>query len=156
MTFLFLEPQVFFLRWQSTYFLFVFFNSSDECFSNFRSESIVISKRRTVLLSQIVPCPVLTQLYSCLFTDIESLHLSLFLFMQLHKDIKHCKYLPTIVTRNNSLEIRAVKLRFLFIYEIMLKSIATACSEYTAKQKNIASYSTYRIAPDLIDFFGYN
>ena len=40
----------------------------------------------------------------------------------------------TIVTRNNSLEIRAVKLRFLLIYEIMLKSTATARSECTAKQ----------------------
>ena len=68
--------------------------------------------------------------------------------------MKHCKYLPTIVTRNNSLEIRAVKLRFLFIYEIMLKGIATARSECTAKQENKASYNTYYIAPDLIEFFG--
>ena len=36
----------------------------------------------------------------------------------------------------------------------MLKSIATARSEYTAKQKNKASYNTYNIVPDLIDFFG--
>ena len=36
----------------------------------------------------------------------------------------------------------------------MLKSIATARSECTAKQENIASYNTYYIVPDLIDFFG--
>ena len=39
-------------------------------------------------------------------------------------------------------EIWTVKLRFLLIYEIMLKSIATAPSESTAKQENIASYNT--------------
>ena len=36
----------------------------------------------------------------------------------------------------------------------MLKSIATAHNERTAKQENIASYNTYYIVPDLIDFFG--
>ena len=36
----------------------------------------------------------------------------------------------------------------------MLKSIATARSECTAKQENNASYSTDHIIPDLIDFFG--
>ena len=36
----------------------------------------------------------------------------------------------------------------------MLKSIATARSECTAKQENKASYSTDYIACDLIDFFG--
>ena len=36
----------------------------------------------------------------------------------------------------------------------MLKSIATAGSECTAKQENKASYNTYYIVPDLIDFFG--
>ena len=36
----------------------------------------------------------------------------------------------------------------------MLKSIATARSERTAKQESKASYSTYYIVPDLIDFFG--
>ena len=41
----------------------------------------------------------------------------------------------TIVTRNNSLEIRAVKLRFLLIYKNMLKSTATTRSECTAKQQ---------------------
>ena len=60
----------------------------------------------------------------------------------------------SIVTRNNSLEIRAVKLRFLLIYEIMLKSTVTARSECTVKQENKASYNTYYIVPDLIDFFG--
>ena len=46
------------------------------------------------------------------------------------------------------MEIRAVKLRFLLIYEIMLKSIATTRSECTAKQENKASYNTYYIVPD--------
>ena len=36
----------------------------------------------------------------------------------------------------------------------MLKNIAMACSEYTAKQENKGSYNTYYIVPDLIDFFG--
>ena len=36
----------------------------------------------------------------------------------------------------------------------MLKSIATACSECTAKQENKASYNTSYIVPDLIDVFG--
>ena len=64
-----------------------------------------------------------------------------------------------IVTRNNSLEIWAVKLRFLLIYENMLKSIATARSECTAKHENHenkASYNTDYIVRDLIDFFGDN
>ena len=54
--------------------------------------------------------------------------------------------------KKHSLEMRTVK--FLLIYEIMLKSIATARSECTAKQENKASYNTYCIVPDLIDFFG--
>ena len=53
-----------------------------------------------------------------------------------------------------SLKIWAAKLRYLLIYENMLKSIATAHSECTAKQENKASYNTYYIVPDLIDFFG--
>ena len=48
---------------------------------------------------------------------------------------------------------RAIKLRFLLIYESMLKNVATARSECTAKE-NKASYNTYYIVPDLIDFFG--
>ena len=36
----------------------------------------------------------------------------------------------------------------------MLKSIATARGECIAKQENKASYNTYYIGPDLIDFFG--
>ena len=36
----------------------------------------------------------------------------------------------------------------------MLKSISATRSECTAKQENIASYNTYYIVPDLIDFFG--
>ena len=46
------------------------------------------------------------------------------------------------------------KLRFLFIFENMLKSIATARSECTTKHENNASYNTDYIVPDLIDFFG--
>ena len=57
-------------------------------------------------------------------------------------------------TGRKTLEIRAVKLRFLLIYEIMLKGIATTRSECTAKQENKASYNTYYMVPDLIDFFG--
>ena len=49
---------------------------------------------------------------------------------------------------------QAVKLRFLLIYEIMLKSIATARSEQTAKQEIKARYNTDYIVSDLIDFFG--
>ena len=36
----------------------------------------------------------------------------------------------------------------------MLKSIATTCSECTAKHENKVSYSTYYIVPDLTEFFG--
>ena len=36
----------------------------------------------------------------------------------------------------------------------MLKSIGTVRSERTAKQEIKASYNTYYIVPDLIDFFG--
>ena len=36
----------------------------------------------------------------------------------------------------------------------MLKSIATARSEFTAKHKNKASYNTDYIVPDLINFLG--
>ena len=53
------------------------------------------------------------------------------------------------------LEIWAVKLRSLLIYENMLKSIATARSEGTAKQENKVSYNTDSIVPDLTDFIGY-
>ena len=35
----------------------------------------------------------------------------------------------------------------------MLKNIAMARTECTAKQENKASYNTYYIAPDLIDFW---
>ena len=48
----------------------------------------------------------------------------------------------------------AVKLRFLLIYENMLKSIAMARSECTAKHENKASRNTEYIVHDLIDFFG--
>ena len=36
----------------------------------------------------------------------------------------------------------------------MLKSISKAGSECTGKQENKASYNTYHIVSDLIDFFG--
>ena len=52
------------------------------------------------------------------------------------------------------MEIWVVKLRFLLIYENMLKSIATTRSECTAKHENKASHNTDYIVPDLIDFFG--
>ena len=54
--------------------------------------------------------------------------------------------------KKHSLEIWAVKLWFLLIYENMFKSIATACSAYTAKQKNKASYNADYIVPYLTDF----
>ena len=56
--------------------------------------------------------------------------------------------------KKHSLEIWAVKLRFHLIYENMLKSIATARSECTAKHENKASRNTDYIVSDLIDFFG--
>ena len=40
------------------------------------------------------------------------------------------------------------------MYEIMLKSIATAHSECIVKQEIKASYNTCYIVPNLIDFFG--
>ena len=49
----------------------------------------------------------------------------------------------------HSLEIWAVKLRFLLIYENVLKSIATARSECTAKHENKASCNTDYIFPNL-------
>ena len=48
----------------------------------------------------------------------------------------------------------AMKLLFLLIYKNILKSIAMARSECTAKYKNKASYNTDYIVPDLIDTFG--
>ena len=63
-------------------------------------------------------------------------------------------HLIIVTTNNISLEIQALQLRFLLIYKIMLKSIARACSECTAKQENKASYSTNCTVPDLIAFFG--
>ena len=45
------------------------------------------------------------------------------------------------------------KLWFLLVFENMLKSIATARSECTAKYESKASYNTGYIVPDLIDFF---
>ena len=54
------------------------------------------------------------------------------------------------------MEIWAVKLRFLLIYNNMLKTIAMARSQCTAKQVNKASYNKNYIVRDLIDFFGYD
>ena len=48
------------------------------------------------------------------------------------------------------------KFRFLLIYENMLKSIATARSECTAKHENKASCNTDYIVPDFIDFCGHD
>ena len=45
-------------------------------------------------------------------------------------------------TGRKTLEIRAAKLRFLLIYEIMLKGIATTRSECTAKQQKQARQAT--------------
>ena len=59
----------------------------------------------------------------------------------------------TLMSKYHSLEIWAVKLRFLLIYINMLKSIATARSGCTAKHKSKARYNTDHIVPDLIDFF---
>ena len=39
------------------------------------------------------------------------------------------------------------------MYENLLKSIATACSECIAKHENKARHNTDYIVPDLIDFF---
>ena len=64
----------------------------------------------------------------------------------LHSKHSHKKY--------HSLEIWAVKLPFLLIYKNVLKSIAMACSECTAKHKNKVSYNSDYIVPGLIDFFG--
>ena len=56
--------------------------------------------------------------------------------------------------KKHSLEIWAVKLRFVLIYENMLKSIATARSECTAKHENKVNHSIDYTVSDLIDFFG--
>ena len=58
----------------------------------------------------------------------------------------------TIITTSLSLEVWAVKLPFLLVYENILKNIATAHGECTAKHENKASHNY--IVPDLIDFFG--
>ena len=46
------------------------------------------------------------------------------------------------------------KTRISFNLQNVLKSIATARSECTAKHENKASYNADCIVPDLIDFFG--
>ena len=68
--------------------------------------------------------------------------------------------------KKHSLEIWAVKLQFLLIYENMVKSIATARSECTTKYENKANHNTkniwelrildntYYIVSDLINFPG--
>ena len=47
-----------------------------------------------------------------------------------------------------------VKLQFLLVYENTLKTLATARSECTAKQKNKVSCNIDYIVPNLIDYFG--
>ena len=70
-------------------------------------------------------------------------------------EMKNYSIILTIATRNNIVsKYGAVNHKFLLIYESMLKSIATARSERTAKHENKASYDTDYIVPDLIDFFG--
>ena len=61
----------------------------------------------------------------------------------------------TIATRHSQ-EIWAVKLRFLLIYENMLRNIATTSSECTAKHGNKAGYNIVFTVPDLIDFLSDN
>ena len=56
--------------------------------------------------------------------------------------------------KKHSLEIWAVKLRFLLFFENMLMRIATARSECTAKHENKANHNIDYLVPDLIDFFG--
>ena len=73
--------------------------------------------------------------------------------MKIKREIKR-PYKPYSQDIWHSLEIWAIKLRFLLIYENTLKTIATARSECTAKQENKAMYNTDYIVPDLIDFFG--
>ena len=58
--------------------------------------------------------------------------------------------------KKDSLEIWTVKLRFLLIYENMLKSIAKARSECTAKHENKASHNRDYIVSDLTDFFSHD
>ena len=54
------------------------------------------------------------------------------------------------------METWAIKLRFLWIYENMLKKIAMIRSQGTTKHKNMAGYNTDYMVPNLIDFFGYD
>ena len=58
--------------------------------------------------------------------------------------------------KRHSLEMWAVKLRFLLIYENMLKSIATNCRECAAKHENKANHNTDCIVSDLTDFFSHD
>ena len=66
----------------------------------------------------------------------------------------HSLVVNVFIVKRNNMEIWTVKLQFLLIYENMLKSIAVARSECTAKQENKASYNADYIVLDLIDFFG--
>ena len=100
-------------------------------------------------------CKIWHALFSCYFRY----EICLFALLQTrcfwtHRSPQLGSLMLSVVKRNNSLEIWAVKLWFLFIYENVLKSIATAHSECTAKYENKASYNTDYIVPDLIDFFG--
>ena len=53
----------------------------------------------------------------------------------------HSLVVNVFIVKRNNMEIWTVKLQFLLIYENMLKSIAVARSECTAKQENKASYN---------------
>ena len=61
----------------------------------------------------------------------------------------------TIATRHSQ-EIWAVKLRFLLIYENMVRNVTTTRSECTAKYGNKAGYNIVFTVSDLIDFLSDN
>ena len=61
----------------------------------------------------------------------------------------------TIATRHSQ-EIWAVKLRFLLIYENMVRNVTTTRSECTAKYGNKAGYNIVFTVSDLIGFLSDN
>ena len=61
----------------------------------------------------------------------------------------------TIATRHSQ-EIWAVKLRFLLIYENMVRNVTTTRSECTAKYGDKAGYNIVFTVSDLIDFLSDN
>ena len=74
--------------------------------------------------------------------------------MQLQRSLRLMILFHHSHKKKHSLEIWAVKLRFLLIYGNMLKNIATARSECTAKQENKTNHNTDYIVSGLIDFLG--